>query len=158
MGERVLSADAVELFNKGRESFKLGKTLEALAFFEKSLIIEPGNPICQSFLGLCIAYERGQITEAKNLCEEALKKDPHTIENYLNIGKIYLKEKLIPEAIEAFRKGLEIDNKNPEIIEELQTMGLRKTPVISFLSRNNFLNKYLGIILRRIWSRILKRI
>ncbi|MHA2010586.1 MAG: tetratricopeptide repeat protein [Candidatus Hodarchaeales archaeon] len=158
MSKRVLPVDAVELFNKGRESFKSSNTLEALAFFEKSLKIEPENPICLSFLGVCIAYERGQIAEAKNLCEKALKEDPHTIENYLNIGKILLHAKLTSEAIEAFRKGLKIDNKNPEIIEQLQTLGLRKKPIISFLSRNNFFNKYLGIILRRIWPRILKRV
>jgi tetratricopeptide (TPR) repeat protein len=153
MGERVLSGDAVELFNKGREAFKLGKILEALAFFEKSLKIEPENPICQSFLGVCIAYERGQIAEAKNLCEEALKKDPHKIENYLNLGRVYLIAGLKLRAIEIFRKGLKIDNKNPEIIAELQALGLRKRPVISSLSRDHFLNKYLGIILSRLGFR-----
>jgi tetratricopeptide (TPR) repeat protein len=143
----VLLSEAEELYNKGREAFKDGKTLEALALCEKACNMEPENPKYQSFLGLCIAYERGKIKEAISLCERALQVEPQKVENYLNLGRVYLIAGLKLRAIELFRKGLKIDNKNPEIIAELQALGLRKRPVISSLSRDHFLNKYLGIIL-----------
>ena len=102
---------------------------------------------------MCIAYERGKIKDAISLCERALQVESQNIENYLNLGKVYLRAGLKIKAIETFRKGLNIDSKNPDIIAELQLLGLRKKPVIPYLPRDNFLNKYLGIILNRIGFR-----
>jgi len=53
------------------------------------------------------------------------------------------------EAIRVFRLGLKAE-RNKRIIEELEKLGIRKPPVISFLSRGNPINKYLGIILGRL--------
>jgi len=145
--------EAGELYNRGQEALKKGKTLEALALFEKAFNIEPENPSYQSSLGLCIASERGKIKEAISLCERALQAEPQKIENYLNLGRVYLTAGLKLRAIEVFRKGLKIDRKNPEIIAEFQMLGLRKKPVFPFLSRDNILNKYFGIILSKLGFR-----
>lgn len=149
----MLLSEAEELYNKGRKAFKDGKTLNALALCEKACNIEPENMRYQSLWGLCIAYERGMIKEAISICERVLQQEPQKIESYLDIGRVYLIAGLKLRAIEIFRKGLKIDNKNPEIIAELQALGLRKRPVISSLSRDHFLNKYLGIILSRLGFR-----
>ena len=121
--------------------------------FEKAFSIKAEDPRFQSYLGLCIAYERGKIKDAISLCERALQVESQNIENYLNLGKVYLRAGLKIKAIETFRKGLNIDSKNPDIIAELQLLGLRKKPVIPYLPRDNFLNKYLGIILSRLGFR-----
>jgi tetratricopeptide (TPR) repeat protein len=145
--------DAEDIYNLGREAIKRGKTLEALSFFEKALRVEPENPSLQSYLGLCIAYERGKIKEAISLCERAIQAEPENVENHCNLGKVYLKAKLKTKAIEVFRTGLAIDNKNSEIIAELQSLGIRKKQIIPSLPRKNFLNKYLGFILSRLGLR-----
>lgn len=145
-----MSGEADNLYKKGREAFKNGKTLEALALFEKAYTIKPEDPKHKSFLGLCIASERGKIKEAIKLCEDALFEESHNIDYYLNLGLVYYKAGLKLMAIEVFRKGLEIDKKNPEIIAELQALGLRKNPPLSFLHRNHFLNKYIGIIFSKL--------
>ncbi len=145
--------EAKELFSKGYEALKKGKTLEALALFEKAFNIEPENPRYQSFLGLCIACERGKIKEAITLCERAIQTEPHKAEGFLNLGRVYIGAGLKLRAIEVLRKGLKIDNKNPEIIAELQSVGLRNKSIIPSLSRDHFLNKYLGIILSKLGFR-----
>lgn len=145
--------EAEELYDKGQKAFKDGKTLEALALCEKAFNIEPENPKYQSFLGLCIASERGKIKEAISLCERALQVESQKAENYLNLGKVYLRTGLKLKAVETFRKGLKIDNKNPEIIAEIQALGLRKKPIIPSRSRDYFLNKCLGIILVKLGLR-----
>ncbi|MEE8330100.1 MAG: tetratricopeptide repeat protein [Thermodesulfovibrionia bacterium] len=144
---------AEEFYNGGRRALKEGMMLEALALFEKAFNIDPENPNYQSFFGFCIAYERGTIRQAIDLCEKALKTEPEMIEGYLNLGRIYLRAGLKVRAVEIFRDGLKIDNKNPEIIEELNALGLRKGVVISFFLRKNVLNKYLGIIFNRLGLR-----
>lgn len=145
--------EAEELFSRGREALKKGKTLEALALFEKAFNIEPENPRYQSFFGLCIACERGKIKEAITLCERAIQSEPHKVEGFLNLGRVYKSAGLKLRAIEVLRKGLKTDNKNPEIIAELQSIGLRNKAIIPSLSRGHFLNKYLGIILSKLGLR-----
>jgi tetratricopeptide (TPR) repeat protein len=148
-----LLGETEKLYRKGLNAIKNGNTLEALASFEKAFKLEPEKPRILSFLGLCIAYERGVVKEAISLCEKALQTEPQAVEHYLNLGKVYLKAGIKVKAIEILREGLKIDNKNPEIIAELQALGLRKKPVIPSLSRDNFINKYLGIILSKLGLR-----
>ncbi len=142
---------ADELFKKGVEALAGGKMIPALASFEKALELED-NPAFYSYLALCIAKERGQVRKAVTLCEEALQKDGENSAHYLNLGKILLHAGNVDEAIMVFRGGLKYGT-NLLIIDELKKLGTRKPPVIAFLSRNNPINKYLGIIFKRLGLR-----
>jgi len=140
------SAD--ELFRTGLHLLDEANILGALSFFEKAHDREK-SPAIQSYLGYCIAAERGQITEALKLCRAAIEEEPGNPEHYLNLGRVYLKAKRKDEAIAELRKGLSFSD-NEEIRKLLDCLGLRKKPVFPFLPRNNFLNKYVGLILRRL--------
>jgi len=74
---------------KGVEALDQDNTLSALFYFEKALDIED-SPIISSYFAFCIAKERGQLSKAISLCEEAIKKDPESSIHYLNLGRIYL--------------------------------------------------------------------
>jgi tetratricopeptide (TPR) repeat protein len=145
-----MNGSAEKLYNEGFKTIKSGNTLEALAILEKAHALEPDNPRIQSALGLCIAYERGKIKEAMELCEKAIQSDPLNSYNYFHLGKVYSKADQKLKAIETYREGLRVDSTNPDIIAELQTLGLRAKPIITYLSRNNLLNKYIGIFFRRL--------
>jgi tetratricopeptide (TPR) repeat protein len=137
---------AQELFEKGRALLKENNTLAALSCFEKAY----GNarlPAIESYLGLCLAVERGQIKDGIALCLEAIEKDAENSFHYLNLGKIYLREKKRAEAIDLFRKGLAFGD-NAEIRQMLDSLGTRKRPLFPFLSRNHFMNKFSGKLLR----------
>jgi len=144
----MLNPETKKLFDKGIEALTKGNIIYALSCFEKAIKIEE-NPLISSFLAFCIAKERGQVQKAISLCEDAIKKEPDNSFHYLNLGKIYLLEKKKAEAINIFRQGLHYEE-NQQIVDELDKLGTRKPPVIPFLKRNNFVNKYLGIILRRL--------
>jgi hypothetical protein len=47
-------------------------------------------------------------------------------------------------AVEAFFKGLEVEPNYKPINRIIEDIGRRKDPVIAFLSRDNFINRYLG--------------
>ena len=142
---------AEEIFNRGMEALASGKMIPALASFEKALELED-NPAFYSYLALCIAKERGQVRRAIKLCEEALQKDGENTAHYLNLGKILLQAGNRDEAIMVFRGGLKYGI-NPLIIDELNKLRTRKPPVISFLHRNNPINKYLGILFKKLGLR-----
>src|SRR5271157_3435710 len=130
---------AEELFKKGLEALAQGRMIPALASFEKALELED-NPAFYSYFALCIAKERGQVRKAIKLCEEALQKDGENTAHYLNLGKILLRAGNQDEAIMVFRGGLK-HGTDLLIIEELNKLVTRKRPVISFLNRNNPINK-----------------
>jgi len=133
---------------KGVEALDQNNTLSALFYFEKALDIEE-SPIISSYFAFCIAKERGQLSKAISLCEEAIKKDPESSIHYLNLGRIYLLSNKREDAIKIFREGLNYEA-NQKIVDELNKLGTRKFPVISFLKRSSLINKYLGIIFNKL--------
>lgn len=143
----MAATESEKLFDKGLEALATGNTLSALSSFEKALRLED-RPAYSSHFALCIAKERGQIQLAVTLCEKAIAREPGNTVHYLNLGKIYLIGGRKAEAIRVLRNGLEIEP-DPEIVEELNRLGIRKPPVLPFLKRSNPINRYLGIILRR---------
>jgi tetratricopeptide (TPR) repeat protein len=138
--------DARHLYNKGITHLSEGKTLSALSCFENALKKED-SPSLWSYYALCIAKERGQVKKAILLCKEAMQQEPDSAVHYLNLGRIYLFIRHKAEAITLFREGLK-HGANEEIIKELDTLVPRKTPILSFLKRENPINKYSGIILK----------
>ncbi len=145
------TATAEENFKKGVEELAAGKMIPALARFEKALELED-NPAFYSYYALCIAKERGQVRRAIKLCEEALRRDGENTAHYLNFGKILLHAGTQDDAILVFRNGLKY-GANLLIIDELNKLVTRKPPLISFLNRNNPINKYLGLILGKLHIR-----
>ena len=144
-------AEAEKLFAGGLRALDQGDTLSALAFFEKAVHLED-SPLYSSYLALCIAKERGQFQLAVTLCEKAKAREPHNPVHYLNLGKVYLCAGKRADAIVAFREGLGRE-KNQEIIDELNKLGARKPLLIPFLERGNPVNRFLGLILKKLGMR-----
>jgi len=137
-----------ELLEKGIALLRANNPLGALAFFEKAYSISK-TPVIQSYLGLCIATERGRVSDAIALCREAMRQEPHNPIPYLNLGRVYLKAKKKTECLDILRQGL-AQGDDPEIRALLEDIGMRKPPVFAFLSRGHILNKYIGLLLHRL--------
>jgi len=139
------------LLEKGVEAISQGKMTSALSYFEKALNL--GNsPVISSYFAFCIAKERGQISKAISLCSEAVRNDPQNPIHYLNLGRIYLLAGIKFDAVKILREGVKYEE-NQQIIDELNRLGTRKRPIFPFLKRSNPLNKYLGILLRKLGLR-----
>lgn len=135
-------------FEKGLALLKAGNRLAALGHFEKAhKTIQ--SPEVMSYLGYCMAAERGVVSEAIGLCSEALSQEPENPLHYLNLGRVYRHAGLKNEAIDTFRKGLSYGD-NEEIRAILDSLGLRKKPVFPSLPRSHSLNKYAGLLLHRL--------
>ena len=79
------------------------------------------------------------------LCVNALKRDVKNPVIYRNLGKIFLMVGERGRAYSAFNKGLSITGeRDEECSREITVIGVRRTPVLSFLKRGNFLNVALG--------------
>ena len=147
MGE----VEAGREFSQGLKALQEGNSVAALPFFEKAAGVEP-SPLCLSYLGFCIAKERGQVQKGIQFCREALEKEPENPLHYLNLGKIFMTAGNKQEALRMLREGL-ARGLNQEITDLLNAIGTRKQPVIPALDRNNPINKYLGKLLSKLGLR-----
>ena len=138
-------------FSRGLRALQEGNSLVALSFFERAFVLG-SSPAYSSYLGFCIAKERGQFKKGMFLCRDALEKEPDNPVHYLNLGRIHLAAGDKGEAIKVLRQGL-AHGANQELVGLLNSIGTRKPPVIASLSRENLINKYLGIILKRLGLR-----
>jgi len=69
---------------------------------------------------------------------------------YLNLGRAYLAAGDRKKAIEVFCKGLTFDGGNRELLREVRKLGIRRKPVVPFLPRSHFINKYIGMVLHKL--------
>lgn len=129
-----------------------GHVLAALAYLEKSLQAED-NPSLHSCLGFCIAKERGHITKGLELCHAAIEHEPENSIHYFYLAKVYLHAGSKEDALKTLRQAMAQGGSPAEILQMLEELGTRNPPPLRFLSRDNPLNKYLGIILARLGLR-----
>lgn len=144
-------AIAQKEFDRAQQELDRNNVLAALACLERALGIW-NDPLWHSRFGFCIAKQRGHLTRAFKLCRGAIEHDPGNPLHYLYLGKVYLVAGNTFEALQSFRQGMILGG-SKELEQMLDSIGTRKRPVIVFLSRNNLLNKYLGIILGRLGLR-----
>jgi tetratricopeptide (TPR) repeat protein len=101
-------------------------------------------PVLFSALGLAIAMEENKVQEGLNQCRRALEKAPRQAEIYYHFGMVYLKAGKKGKAYSAFRGGLKISPDHAEMLTLIRRMGVRKKPILSFLPREHFINRFLG--------------
>ncbi len=134
---------------KGLELAKEGRYDEALNIFEEDLCFTT-HPEAMSFYALCLASVEARYDQAISLCLMAVEREFYNPNIYLNLGRIFLLNGQKAVAYKAFRKGLSFDNAHAGLVGELKRLGLRRKPVLPFLSRKNTVNKFLGLLSRRL--------
>jgi len=107
------------------------------------------TPLVLSAYAICMAEVKGASKSAVNLCHEAIKKDPKNPEHYYRQGRILILAGRKKDSIWVLRMGLR-HGRHKGIIDTLGSLGIRRAPPLDFLSRNNLLNRCLGIFLARL--------
>ncbi len=97
-----------------------------------------------SYLGFGIARFDRRVREGVALCEHAVKREFYQPENYVNLARTYLLADDRRRASETVLAGLKIDPDDRGLGDLLEELGIRRRPVIPFLSRRNPLNHLLG--------------
>lgn len=133
-----------ELLLDAIDAAEKGDTAKALPLLEEAMRVEVNAVVC-SYLAYCTACEQGELANAVMLCRQVIRDEPHNPVHYLNLGRVYAHHGRRAAALKAFRAGLEIEP-HPAIIAALDALGVRKRPPVPFLSRDNLINKYLGLL------------
>ncbi len=128
------------------------KYAEALEIFEKSLAAVDGGSVQQkrlastafSFYGVCMAKVKHRYGQAVQCCQISLKHNFLEPEHHHNLALVYLERGDRRRAVETLNAGLRLDGSNKRLNRLYDEIGRRRSPVLSFLSRNNALNIWLG--------------
>jgi tetratricopeptide (TPR) repeat protein len=135
--------DAIESCRRG--GWREG--LPALARIAEQEVRPGALPaLVYSYLGYGIALRQQRLSEGLKLCQHAVKMEFYQAENYLNLARTLVLAGHRRAAVRAVADGLKVEPDNGQLLELQHELGLRKRPVLSFLSRSNPINTLLGRI------------
>ncbi len=135
-------------FEEGLKALASDDTAEALFFFDQAAA-GGSSPLAAAYLAFCMAKELGEFGKAVALAREAVRQEPHTVELSLLLGRVHLLAGQKQSAIRAFQHGLQ-SGEHAALRDERGALGVRRPPLLRFLTRSNPINKYLGLFLARV--------
>lgn len=135
--------ESQELFRRAEACIVRGNFEKAEALLADTVKISPENPTYLSYYGLCVGM-LGDLGEAEKYCLKAVKLSPSNPIILVNLGRILLEQGYRKEARDQFSRAYAIDNTNSAAALELSGMGVRRQPILPFISRNHPLNMILG--------------
>ncbi len=144
--QRGTTLESQSLYNLALEKIKRNHHREALVHLGEAVRIAPGNPYYRSYFGYCLAQSEGEYDRALRLCRNASDSRPVDPEPHINLGRVYKLKGDNASAYKAFLDAWRVCKGHPIAAAELTRMGVRRPPVLSFLSRSNWCNKYLGMV------------
>jgi DNA-binding response OmpR family regulator len=134
---------ARELYIEGISWWEKRDAEKALRCFNRAHELNPGDPHITSYLGLLLVHS-GDRDEGFRLCRRALKSKAFDEELLFNLGQAYLFSSKRNKARLTFLRGARVCENKRRFLDQLAKIGIRRSPVISFLSRDNLLNRWLG--------------
>jgi predicted Zn-dependent protease len=137
---------------KAREFLEAGDELEALSLVEAFVQAGANDAVTLSLYAYLIASERGQVRRAIELVTPMVAEAQHP-DVCLYGARVYLKARRKAQAIACLRAGLALDPQHAGLHAQLDAIGVRKAPLLGFLSRDNVVNRYLGLLARRLHLR-----
>jgi hypothetical protein len=139
-------------FEEGRAAFLARDPGAAHVAFERAHRRSPRDPRFMSWYGLTLVLVERNWSLGVMLCDEALRSAGPDPELLLNQARAHLALNQRVRSVQAIERGLSLWPDHPGLAAARDALGLRRPPVLGFLSRNNLLNVLLGKIRHR-WSR-----
>ena len=125
----------------------------AHALFERAYLMNLNDLRVMSHYGLTLVLVEGDRQRGIRFCEEAVRRGPVTSELLINLARALVLTRNKEQAVRALVKAQQLAPDDPAVRESFSALGLRRSPPISWLPRNFFLNRWLGRLtwrLRRI--------
>ena len=132
---------------------KNGYAQNALAPLRRAFESEKRNPYYLSFLGLALARAERKWDQACDFCEVAVQLKRQEVQFHLNLAEVYQLSGRRTKAMEALDAALELFSNDQRLKRARSRIEKRRSPVLSFLDRDNVLNKHLGKLRHRALKR-----
>lgn len=140
--DATLSAE--DHFVRGRERLDQDDAGGAFEHFRAAYGLQRTCARYTSYYGLCLALVERRFNKGLELCRAAAKDEFFNPDLYLNLARVHLAFGFKSEALRFLRRGLMIDPAHAVLRSELEILGRRQQPVLTFLPRRHLLNRWLG--------------
>ena len=152
--ETAIAVDPMAEFTQGVKLLQNGYPEKALVCLKRAFECEKQNPYYLSFLGLSIARAEREWDQAAELCELAIQRKRGEIQFHLNLADVYAAAGRRGHALYTLDKALESLGEDRRLRLARSKIAKRRTSVLPFLARENFLNRKLGKLRHRVLKRL----
>lgn len=135
--------------DEGKAAFAARDAGAAHHAFERAHRRDPRDPRAMSWYGLTLVLVERNSNLGVTLCDQALRAAGPDPELLLNQARIHLALNQRERAVRAVLRGLELWPRDARFAAARDAIGIRRPPVLGFLSRKNPLNRVLGQIRHR---------
>ncbi|HEY6001620.1 MAG TPA: tetratricopeptide repeat protein [Anaeromyxobacter sp.] len=135
---------ALAAYEEGCAAFAARDLETAHQAFERAHHRDGRDPRFMSWYGVTLVLVERNSSLGIELCDQAIRQAGPEPELLLNQARIHLALKQRERAVRAIVRGLELFPGDARLVAARDAMGIRRPPVISFLSRKNPLNRLLG--------------
>ena len=142
--------EVIRVLKQARELRDCGDGRAALHCLRTAYEAHPGHPQLRSFYGLSLGLEDRRYHEAIELCQSAVQQEFFNPELYLNVARLNLAFGFKAEGMRFLRRAAMIDPANAGVDQLRDDLGLRSQPVLPFLPRGHFMNRWLGSLRYRL--------
>jgi hypothetical protein len=87
---------------------------------------------------------QGKVREGLKLCEHSLKIQYYEADNHWNLARVQIVSGERLAAFQTISRGLKLDPTHEGLLQTQKEIGVRRRPVLGFLSRDHPLNIWLG--------------
>jgi Flp pilus assembly protein TadD len=127
-----------------------GQIRDAELTLRLALAKAPADPRCRSLLAICLTTERGKLATAEKLARSVLSRDPDDAVAHYALGRVLLETGERRQAFREFSRARALSGSDPSLRASVRRQDPRRSPVISSLPRDHFLNVVLGRLFRRL--------
>jgi hypothetical protein len=100
--------------------------------------------LAYSYAGHALARVEHRHRDALLLCKIAVEREFFQPENWLNLAWVHLFARDKRESVKALERGLDMAPSHPGLRALARRLGVRRPPVVPWLSRRNPVNVWLG--------------
>jgi Flp pilus assembly protein TadD len=147
--QAAADAAALAAYEEGRAAFAARDVAGAHQAFERAHHKDGRDPRFMSWYGVTLVLVEKNSSLGVELCDQAVRMAGPDPELLLNQARISLSLNQRERAVRAIVRGLELFPEDPRLVAARDGMGIRRPPVIPFLSRKNPLNRLLGRLRHR---------
>jgi len=105
---REKTADAMELYQRGKEHHKSGRLNRARMWYEKALTADPGCVVALNNLGVLLIKDKNY-PAARNRFEKAIRLEPGYVDPYYNLACLYALTDQPEQALRYLKRAVSID-------------------------------------------------
>jgi len=151
-GDRTASEEAQAALEEGLAALARDEPVEAHRCFARAHRRSPSDLRVMSWYGLTLVLVEKNSSLGMLYCDQAVRLGGPEPEASLNQARVHLALSQRERAVKAITRGLAAHPEDPRLRAAKDAMGWRRRPILSFLPRSNFLNRWLGKLRWR-WSR-----